>query len=206
MNGFPISEELNLAIDQMVAVNMQDAATARSSDRAALTRAVEAPAWPAEVSDLAGIAADLRSMPRPSFKSRLMVELEWAASGRAMADSQGPERPELDTLPTLSGKTNGLYPVRGANMVASAALHAALLLLIGSGFMVVKSTVKVVEQNYSGITLEPYFSATGTKPNTGGGGSEGSGNQEISKGASPRFAREQIAPPELSPSRSKIMV
>jgi len=145
-------------------------------------------------------------MPRPSFKSRLMVELEWAASGRAMADSQGPERPELDTLPTLSGKTNGLYPVRGANMVASAALHAALLLLIGSGFMVVKSTVKVVEQNYSGITLEPYFSATGTKPNTGGGGSEGSGNQEISKGASPRFAREQIAPPELSPSRSKIMV
>jgi len=52
MNGFPISEELNLAIDQMVAVNMQDAATARSSDRAALTRAVEAPAWPAEVSDL----------------------------------------------------------------------------------------------------------------------------------------------------------
>jgi protein TonB len=183
--------ELDQAIERMAAANTKDGPP---------------PDWPAEVSELLGIAADLRRLPRPDFKSRLMVELEWAASGRAMADGQGPERPGLDALPTLSGRTNGLYPVRGVNMAASAALHAALVLLIGSGLIVVKSTVKVAEQNYAGITLEPYFTTDGARPNRGGGGSDCSGKQDTSKGASPRFAREQIAPPELNTSKSKIMV
>jgi TonB family protein len=191
MNSFPICEELNVAIERTAAAKTQDGPSQ---------------VWPAEVTELMGIAADLRHMPHPDFKSRLMLELEWTAAGRAMADSQGPDRPELDALPTLSGRTHGLYPVRRANMAASAALHAALLFLIGSGLIMVKSTVRVVEQSYAGITLEPYFSTTGTKPNHGGGGSEGSGKTDPSKGESPRFAREQIAPPELNTSKSEIMV
>src|SRR5215471_2862222 len=211
MNSFLVCEELNLAIDQMVCPNAHGApekvTTPAATDRAASEPTGEdAPAWTAEVTELLGVAADLRHLPRPGFKNRLMVELEWAAAGRAMADSQGPDRPELDVLPTLAGRTNGLYPVRGANMVASLGLHAALLLLLGSGFLVVKSTVKVVEQNYRDITLEPYFSTTGTKPNHGGGGSEGSGEQDLSKGVSPRFTREQLAPPLSNTSRSKLMV
>jgi periplasmic protein TonB len=70
----------------------------------------------------------------------------------------------------------------------------------------VKGTVKVAEQNYRGITLEPYIATTGTRPKHGGGGSDGSGKTDPSKGDSPRFARKQIAPPELNPAKSRIIV
>src|SRR5262249_52650516 len=132
MNSFPVCEELDYAIERMASAERQDG---------------PATVWPAEVKELLGVAADLRHLPRPDFTNRPMVEVEWASAGRAMADSQGPDRPELDLLPTLSGKSNGLYPMRGGNMAASVALHAALLFVIGSGLLVVKSTVQGVEQN-----------------------------------------------------------
>src|SRR5262249_9593104 len=103
MNSFSVCEELDLAIERMVNGRTQDGPAPTPSDRAAVARAgVEAPAKPVEVSELLGIADDLRHLPRPGFKTRLMVELEWAAAGRAMADSQGPDRPGLNVLPTLS--------------------------------------------------------------------------------------------------------
>jgi TonB family protein len=192
MNSFPICEELHQAIECMITGNTQDGIP---------------PAWLGDVSELLEVAKDLRSLPRPDFKSRLMVELEWAASGRAMADGRGPDRPELDTLPTMSGRTNGLYPVRSANIAASAALHIALLLLLGSGLVMVKSTVRIAEERYAGVTtIDPYVPNAGARPNNGGGGNDGSGKQDPPKGESPRFAREQIAPPELNTSTSKIMV
>src|SRR5437762_12672529 len=99
MNSPTIFDELDQAIDQMMA----EPDSARAGARA-------------EIGELLDIAFDLRHLPRPDFKMRLIAELEWqnwspGASTRLETPPQRRARAaEADIMPTLSGNGYGIYP------------------------------------------------------------------------------------------------
>jgi TonB family protein len=181
MNSLSIFDELDQAIDRL----MGDASGSKTDLRSGIAELVE-------------IVPDLRYLSRPEFKSRLKVELEWQAQGRALSTAPRADRFEadLDRFPTLSGKSNSLYPVRRSNFALSVALHAAMLLFVSAGLVMVKSTARVLEPRVtSAIILDPYVPPVGSTPKGGGGGGGAKDKLGASKGEAPRFAQEQIAPP-----------
>jgi TonB family protein len=181
-----ISDELDQAIDRLLAGAHDDETSSG-------------------VSQLLEVVPDLRHLPRADFKTRLMVELEWQASGRALSALAAPSHShvgktpaDFDPLPTLSGKVGVMYPVRGTNVMASVALHAAMLLFVGMGLVMVKTTARMAEQRVAGATMiDPYIPPAGLRPNHGGGGGGSADKLGASKGAAPRFAQEQFAPPAV---------
>lgn len=181
MNHPTIFDEVDQAIDRLLAGSSNDA--------------------PPNVAALLEVAPDLRQLPRADFKARLMVELEWQASGRAMSAPAAPsvsQAANLDFLPTLSGRVGGLYPVRSSNVMASVALHAALLLCVGMGLVMVKSTARMAQQNIAVATMiDPYVPPAGLRPNHGGGGGGSDDKIGASKGEAPRSTQEQLAPPAV---------
>src|SRR5437899_9356365 len=102
MNSLSIYDELNDAIEGLIA------APASAPETANLRPGV---------GELVNVAHDLQQLPRAEFKSRLRVELEWQAAGRAM--SRAAFTHEADAAPLFVRKP-GLYPVRGVNLAASA--------------------------------------------------------------------------------------
>jgi periplasmic protein TonB len=191
MNNLSIFDELDQALERLIADPEATTATTAGLRTG--------------IAELLEIAPDLRFLPRADFKSRLMLELEWEAAGRGITTRPAPagrsaevSRPDLDLLPTLSGKGTGLYPVRGINVAASVALHAAMLLFIGLGLVMVKSTARVAQQTANDVTLiDPYVSPAGSSANHGGGTSGGAVKMGATKGEAPRFTSEQLSPPAV---------
>src|ERR1041385_5582383 len=111
MNNLSIYDELDQAIEQMLA---------------------EAEAAPEEsVRELVELASDLRDLPRDNFKSRLQLELEREAAGRAVTPSadkqrQAERQTTAQVLQSLFGKSWSGYPVRRSHFALSAALHALM--------------------------------------------------------------------------------
>lgn len=214
MNNLSVYDELDQEIELLI--TMPPAVESESDSHQELCAAELRPG----LAELVEIARDLRQLPRTDFKSRLKVELEWQAAGRTFSSqvvSSEDELPaaaetrlapeDLDALPTLLGKANGLYPVRGINLAASVALHAALLLFAGLGVVMVKSTVAVPDQKVAGVTwIDPYVAETGSKPKSGGGGGGAADKINASEGQSVRFAHEQLAPPTVEAAPSKLPV
>src|ERR1041384_6857670 len=100
MNNLSIYDELDQAIEQMLAAP-ETAGVAQEES----------------VRELVELASDLRELPRDNFKSRLQLELAWAAAGRAVtADTdqqkQAPRRSNTQVLPRLVGKRLGGLPGR----------------------------------------------------------------------------------------------
>lgn len=188
MNSLSICDELDQAIDRLLADPEADTADLRTG-----------------IVELVEIVSDLRQLPNMEFKTRLMVELAWQAAGREMSAAPAPafraatgSQPDVDLMPTLSGKTNGLYPIRGANFAASVALHAAMLLFVGLGWTMVKSTARVAELQVTGATwIDRYIPPAGSKPKHGGGGGGAADKLGATKGEAPRFAHEQLTPPAV---------
>jgi periplasmic protein TonB len=185
MNSLSIFDELDLAIDRLMSDPGASTADLRTG-----------------IAELAEVVPDLCYLPRADFKSRLRVELEWQASGRAFSSASAPAgragrpQPDLDLWPTLSGKSISLYPMRRANFAASVALHAATFLLVGLGFVMVQGTSRVlVPRVTSAIILSPYIPPAGSMPKHGGGGGGALDKLGASQGEAPRFAQEQVAPP-----------
>ena len=182
MSNLAAYEKLDQAIDQMLA----------SSDTGL-------PAVDGEIAELAQLAAELRDLPRPNFKSRLRLELEWEAAGRAVttdAAQANPPRATTEVLPSLFGKNWGGYPVRRSNFALSAALHAVLMLAIGAGLMMVKNMPRQADVYVSGTTrLEPYISPAGLHENSGGGSGGAAEKAPASKGAPPHTQRLPLVPP-----------
>ncbi|MGA3210762.1 MAG: energy transducer TonB [Terriglobales bacterium] len=107
--------------------------------------------------------------------------------------------PPPDILPTLFGAGEGLYGVQSRNFVLSFLLHTlALLLLLTSGFYIsehheeIKQQVMAVIDAPIGIPLPPSAKQMG-----GGGGGGDRDKLQAPKGAAPRFAAEQLAPPAI---------
>jgi TonB family protein len=181
MSNLAAYEKLDQAIDQMLA----------SSD--AGLSAVDS-----DIAELAQLAAELRDLPRPNFKSRLRLELEWEAAGRAVttdAPQAKPVRP-TEVLPSLFGKNWGGFPVRRSNLALSGALHAVMLLAIGAGFLAVKNMPRQADTQISrSYPLSVYVPPAGTHESGGGGSGGAAEKTPASKGAAPRSQRLPLAPP-----------
>jgi TonB family protein len=195
MNNHSIYDELDQAIDQVLASPSQAAIASPAAQEA-------------DVRELAELASELRDLPRENFKSRLMLELEWAAAGRAVtADAAQKNSGRNEVLPSLLGKRWIGYPVRRSNFALSAALHALMVLAIGAGFVMVKNMPPRVDRSEGvSIKLEPYFPPIGTKQSHGGGSGGAAEKILASKGAAPRAAREQLTPPILLPNPSRKLI
>jgi protein TonB len=182
MSNLAAYEKLDQAIDQMLA----------SSDAGL-------PAVDGEIAELAQLAAELRDLPRPNFKARLRLELEWEAAGRAVTTDAAQARPARATtqiLPSLFGKNWGGYPVRRSNFALSAALHAVLMLAIGAGLMMVKSMPRLSATNVSGSSqLASYVPPAGTRKSGGGGSSGAAEKAPASIGSLPHAQPLPLAPP-----------
>src|ERR1700737_1949748 len=97
-----------------------------------------------KIGELLGIAAELRLLPAPEFRAALKTELlgqSHAVSVAAHADirrrlpekGQARRDAKLDKiLPTLFGSGDGTYPVHRGNFAISAAIHGALLAVVGT--------------------------------------------------------------------------
>ncbi|HEY2394153.1 MAG TPA: energy transducer TonB [Candidatus Angelobacter sp.] len=189
MSNVSMYDELDQAIEQMLA-----------APDAPLTQ------LDGSIGELAALAAELRYLPRANFKTRLRLELEWEAAGRAVsapAEQGHPAQPVVATqiLPglfekTLFGKRWDGYPVRRMNFALSAALHGFMVLLMSTGFWMVKSFAPKIDPRTSLTTrLEPYRVPIGSHPSHGGGGGGAAEKIPASKGMAPRAAREQLTPP-----------
>ena len=167
----------------------------------------------ATVADLLSVAAELRTLPRPDFRSQLKYELTQAA-GRPVAAVQ-PDLQVLDEmvclappanklrssetiLPTLFGEGYGTYAVRRSNFAASVAAHAVVLaLVLASGVIV---GVKKVEDNHARLTdtaVSVYVPVTPSAAASHGGGGGGDRDKTLTPGKLPKIAMQQITPPEV---------
>lgn len=168
----------------------------------------------ATVADLLGVAAELRTLPRPDFRSQLKYQLTQVA-GRPVAAVQ-PDLQVLDEmvcltppanklpssetiLPTLFGEGYGTYAVRRSNFAASVAAHAVVLaLVLASGVIV---GVKKVEDNHVRLTdtaVSVYVPVTPSAAASHGGGGGGDKDKMLTpEGKLPKIAMQQITPPEV---------
>jgi TonB family protein len=197
MNNRSIYDELDQAIDQMLASPTQAGIASNAAAEM-------------DLRELAELASELRDLPRKNFKSRLKLELEWEAAGRAVtadADQQKSSRRNTEVLPSLFGKSWNGYPVRRSNFAFSAALHALMVLAIGARFVMVKNMPPRVDRSSdASVILQPYYPPIGTKQSHGGGSGGAAEKILASKGAAPRAAREQLTPPILLPNPSRKLV
>jgi TonB family protein len=167
------------------------------------------------MAELLGVAAELRTLPRPDFRSQLKYELMQRAGANVVASqselrvldaiaSRPPalkpvRRGEEQILPTLFSQGYGTYAVRRSNFALSVLAHAvALALLLTS--MVVVSTKAVHEQAISLIPpdLSEYVPVAPSIKSIHGGGGGGDRDKVLApQGRLPKTAMEQITPPEV---------
>src|SRR5258708_3186664 len=180
MNNVSLIDELDIAIDQMIAGGGA------------------APEPGAELAGLLEIADSLRALPRPDFKNQLSRELEWEASGRLVSNgkpSSRPATPKPAVLTAIFGDGYGIYPVRRTNFMASLTLHAAMIALIGLGLFTVKNMPRVNEEKSTRLEVDPFRLPPGTRQPHGGGSSTGHDKTAVSRGTPPKAGDMQIVPP-----------
>lgn len=190
MSNVSVYDELDQAIDQMLAAPEV------------------APQASTPLGELVAVAAELRDLPRDNFRIRLRLEFEWEAAGRTVSaignSAQLPQpdfaaKPALtntESLPGLFGKAWSGYPVRRSNMAFSFALHVIMVLAVGAGFVMVKSTLPRVDTRESvSVRLDPYIFPVGARESHGGGSGGAAEKIRANKGAAPKAAREQLTPP-----------
>jgi len=153
--------------------------------------------------EMLAIADDLRWMPRPEFKQRLMEEVLGgkdypSLSLREEDRAQRKDVAQEQILPSLFGAGANAYPVNRGSFVASFAGQAAMLALIASsGFWMVQHRVDLKQQLSSAIEIAPYVLPPAPDEAGGGGGGGDKDKLEASKGALPKLSREQITPPAI---------
>ena len=100
-------------------------------------------------------------------------------------------------LPTLFGQGYGLYKTRRSTFVLSFLFHVlAVGLLVSSGSYLVGHRNQIRQQVIGAVTdISPYILPPSASKAGGGGGGGDRDKLRASKGALPRFSREQLAPP-----------
>ena len=151
-----------------------------------------------EVASLLSVAAGLRALPRPGFKTRLKADLMEQAGVPVARLVEMPHRDDI--LPTLFGDRNNEYAVNRRNFVASFLAHTAMIALVAtSGFWMVQHQQVIKNQVVQLVAPEisPYVPAPGKDQLAGGGGGGDRDKMLASKGSLPKFALEQITPPAI---------
>jgi protein TonB len=108
-----------------------------------------------------------------------------------------PVAPEPVVLPTLFGEGYGLYRSHRSTFVLSYLAHiAAVGLFLVAGRFVATHRQEIRQQVISIATeVSPYILPPSPTESGGGGGGGDRDKLAASKGALPRFSREQLAPP-----------
>lgn len=119
-----------------------------------------------------------------------------------LASHRPPEAPQPSgrdptILPTLFGEGQGLYRIRQSTFLLSFLLHVlAVLLLFTSGTFLVAHRRQIQKQVVGIVTdISPYILPASANKAGGGGGGGDRDKLPASKGALPKFSREQITPP-----------
>src|SRR5215469_16232779 len=155
MTNISINDELDQVIGAMI--SEPDAAIATEN---------------AKFADVLRIVSDLRDLPRPGFKTRLKLELEWVASSRPLSPARQPQTiDDSGILPSLFGNNYGTYPIQRVNFATSIALHAAAIVLVAVlGALAFKQKVNDVSQKTNLTVLSRYVPPLGLNEPKGGGG------------------------------------
>ena len=168
------------------------------------------------VAELLGVAAELRTLPRPDFRSQLRISLMESALASSTLDESEvmasavigsrsfpqsrayPSKEQI--LPTLFSAGVGTYAARRSNFAISVLAHAvALILIVTSGFWIERHH----EQQVQTLTLvEPsvsdYLAIDKATKSAGGGGGGGDHDRlQASRGHLPERSLEQFTPPEV---------
>ena len=169
------------------------------------------------VAELLGVAAELRTLPHPDFRSQLksnLLQMPLAASaarqpelrvldmvaGRPQLAKSFPEAPE-DVLPTLFGRGYGTYRVQPSNFALSAMAHAIALALILTSSVWMMRHHELIKAELAQQVLplvSDYIPFMKAAPSIHGGGGGGDRDKvQASQGHLSKAALEQITPPEV---------
>jgi protein TonB len=151
---------------------------------------------------LAAIAAEVRELPHPEFKSRLKAELleEFPASavrGASFEQITGAAA-FAGMLPSLGGSNFRIFPADHRSFIVSFISHTVLIVLIASGIWVGHGTVSKSTPTPSEVTYLPS--------NGGGGGSGDNSPIPATKGTPPKMSDQQLAPATIVVRRSDPML
>ena len=114
--------------------------------------------------------------------------------------NSAPLETKHDVLPTLFGDGYGIYEVRKGSFVVSFAVNCGVLaLLIWIGSWTASHAPALKQELGMSVEISPYVLPP-SKDVAGGGGGGGSHDvNPASKGALPKFAKSQLAPPTVLP-------
>ena len=134
-------------------------------------------------------------MPSP-----VLHQPETPASSPASSPAAQDEQQRHDLLPTLFGDGYGLYEVRKGSFVVSFLLNTSLIaLLIWVTSWTATHAPQIKQVVGLSVNISPYVLPP-SKDISGGGGGGGSHDvHPASKGALPKFAKSQLAPPTVLP-------
>ncbi len=105
-----------------------------------------------------------------------------------------------EVLPTLFGDGYGLYEVRKGSFVFSFFLNSALIaLLVGVTSWTATHAPQIKKVVSMSVEISPYVLPQSKDVSGGGGGGGSHDVHPASKGALPKFAKTQIAPPTVLP-------
>jgi protein TonB len=147
---------------------------------------------------LAAIAAELRHLPNPDFKSRLKAELLEAypqgVAREASFEQVTGAAAFAEILPSIGGNNFRIFPADHRSFLVSFVSHTALIVLIASGIWAGRGHIIKSIANIPEVT---YFPANG-----GGGGSGDHSPVPVTKGTPPKMSDQQLAPATIVVRRS----
>jgi TonB family protein len=116
-------------------------------------------------------------------------------------ESQAPPTEQKhDVLPTLFGDGYGIYEVRKGSFVVSFVLNTVILaLIIWLGSWTASHAPEIKQVVGLSVDISPYVMPAAKDVSGGGGGGGSHDIKPASKGALPKFAKTQIAPPTVLP-------
>jgi TonB family protein len=111
-----------------------------------------------------------------------------------------PTEQKHDVLPTLFGDGYGIYEVRKGSFVVSFVLNTVILaLIIWLGSWTASHAPEIKQVVGLSVDISPYVMPAAKDVSGGGGGGGSHDVKPASKGALPKFAQTQIAPPTVLP-------
>jgi TonB family protein len=148
---------------------------------------------PGKWRSLSVIAADLRELPHPEFKSRLkadlMEEYSVTAAPKPCFEQITSAAAFAEILPIFGAKDFRIFPADHRSFVVSFLSHTALIVLIASGIWVGRGPM------LKSVATTPELTYLPT--NGGGGGSGDHSPVPATKGTPPKMSTQQLAPPTI---------
>lgn len=170
MNRQTDADELNIQLESLLAGR----------------KVVAYPEW----DSLLAVAAELRELPTPEFKTQLKADLldeTTASTPRSVAFEQVTAAAAFaEMLPRLGGNNFRIFPADHRSFIVSFISHTLLIVLIASGILVGRGPV------LKSIVTTPEL--TYLPANGGGGGSGDHSSIPVTKGTPPKMSTQQLAP------------